>query len=132
MGTMREYGNIADRTIKQHYTSYGTAEGWSDGYAFTAPVGSFLPNYLGLYDMHANVYEWCQDWFAADYYEDSPTIDPQGPKKGTERIQRGGSFFHHVENSRSAQRDSNNPSEAASCNGFRVLLEPRVPDDSMP
>jgi formylglycine-generating enzyme required for sulfatase activity len=54
----------------------------------TTPVGSFPPNAWGLYDMHGNVWQWCQDWFGD--YPPGDVVDPQGPKAGAERVLRGG------------------------------------------
>jgi len=58
----------------------------------TTPVGSYPYNGYGLYDMTGNVWEWCNDWYAFDYYSTSPYRNPTGPDKGDARIVRGGGW----------------------------------------
>ena len=53
------------------------------------PVGSYPPNPLGIYDLAANAGEWMRDWYAADYYQESPKLNPEGPRSGTEKVYRG-------------------------------------------
>jgi formylglycine-generating enzyme required for sulfatase activity len=60
-------------------------------YYSTQPVGQKLPNPWGLYDMHGQVSQWCQDWFG--FYPGGSVVDPQGPATGTERIVRSGSWY---------------------------------------
>ncbi len=61
----------------------------------TAPVGSFPDgaSAYGVEDMAGNVWEWCADWFDANYYQNSPSGNPQGPGSGRERVVRGGSWL---------------------------------------
>jgi formylglycine-generating enzyme len=65
----------------------------ADGYLTLAPVKSFPANQFGLYDMSGNVWEWCGDWFADDYYAQSPRENPTGPCEGRNRVVRGGSWL---------------------------------------
>ena len=58
----------------------------------TTPVGSYPPNGYGLYDMTGNVWEWCNDWYARDYYSRSPYKNPRGPEEGHARTVRGGGW----------------------------------------
>jgi len=66
---------------------------WANSATGTRPVGTRRPNQLGVFDMSGNVYEWCADWYDADYYQASPTDNPPGPKTGTRRVARGGSWI---------------------------------------
>ena len=107
--------------------SFGDDEGrlgeyaWYTGLQYGQPVGTKLPNPWGLYDMHGNVREWCQDWRGSPYTSDSQ-VDPTGPAAGTERIVRGGEFRFDVREVRSADRGGGySPSSRYGSLGARVL-----------
>lgn len=103
------------------YAAYGKA-GAGPFYRSTVSVGSYKKNDWGLYDMHGNVQEWCQDWYSADGSTKSPKTDPTGPAQGTERVLRGGGWPHSGKAVRSAIRNKLPPDEAHYSAGFRVVL----------
>ena len=102
------------------------AHGWWQGNSgamnekYAHPVGMKLPNPWGFYDMNGNVWEWCQDWFEADYYQNSPVVSPFGPEFGVNKVMRGGSWGSSGGAVRTAVRGDGHPGTKGSYFGFRV------------
>ena len=119
--------NVLDFTLrneeitKYHHFSTLPSNAGSDGFIFTAPVGSLATNAFGLHDMIGNVEEWCSDWFDHDYFNHSPVNDPTGPETGVFRSFRGGSWCSIVSHTRCANRSRYEPDYRANFIGFRVV-----------
>jgi formylglycine-generating enzyme required for sulfatase activity len=102
-----------DEEISHELANYDNQNG-------TTPVGSYLPNGYGLYDMAGNAWEWVSDYYDAKYYSRSPMRDPHGPEHGSSRVLRGGSWMLFARYCRVSYRFRNSPSFRASLIGFRV------------
>lgn len=95
--------------------------GWyqENGGGEVHPVGSRIPNSLGIYDMTGNVWEWCQDW--GDVYDENDTWNPQGPSGGQYRVCRGGSYACNAWDCRVTRRIGGMPSDHYGDLGFRIV-----------
>ena len=113
-GTATAYSFGDDASRLGDYGWFGSNSG-----SKTHPVGEKKPNAWGLYDMHGNVWEWCQDWHG-DYPSGSAT-DPTGATSGSLRVFRGGSWYYLARHCRSATRLRYPPLYEVSYLGFRVL-----------
>jgi formylglycine-generating enzyme required for sulfatase activity len=95
---------------------------WYDynGFGRTQRVGGKQPNELGLYDMLGNVWEWVSDRYDRNYYRDGPLNNPKGPRNGSERVYRGGSFDSAERHCRVTLRNYAKPEYRAIYLGFRL------------
>jgi formylglycine-generating enzyme required for sulfatase activity len=126
--TRFSYGDDPGYTNLTDYAWFGNNSDWQ-----THPVGQKLPNPWGLYDMHGNVSEWCQDRWTGDWRTGLPggiALDPQGPPSGSYRVVRGGywgDFPLETGDCRSASRDFSSPDSVIRYFGFRAVLAPGQP-----
>ena len=111
--------NVADLSTEKQYPGWDVIS-CTDGYIYTAPAGSLLPNGFGAYDMLGNVFEWVDDCWH-DSYDSAPT-DGSAWTSGdcSHRVLRGGSWFSMPKFVRSAFRNRFEPNYRSSTFGFRV------------
>lgn len=100
--------------------------GWYEGNSGNGhhPVGEKEPNYWGLYDMHGNVYEWCQDYYRENYSNHPGNASAwEQPNENANRVRRGGSFQQPAKNCRAAFRGTGRPENRREDVGLRLVME---------
>ena len=97
---------------------------YDDGYADTAPVGSYPAgaSYYGALDMAGNVWEWVGDWYEGNYYTDLPVNNPTGPSSEIKRVQRGGAWYLEEDLLRVSFRSREVPFDTNAYIGFRCAV----------
>ncbi len=121
------WGNSEPDGSRCNYADKNTDFFWrdaNDGYAQTAPVGTYPAGAspYGCMDMAGNVWEWCNDWRDGDYCSTSPSNNPEGPSSGSFRVLRGGSWALDARFLRCARRAGGVPSLRTYFLGFRCSL----------
>jgi formylglycine-generating enzyme required for sulfatase activity len=117
-GTTTAY-SIGDDAARLGQYAWYDKNAWNIGERYAHGVGQKRPNPWGLYDMHGNAWEWCQDWYGP-YGSQKVVSDPAGPAEGGRRVLRGGSFSHPSSLVRSANRSYNRPVNRFDLYGFRA------------
>ena len=135
--TTQKGGNVADNSLKKNFVNgLGIVTDYTDGYIYTAPVGSFAANKFEIYDLSGNVFEWCQDWYDPKYYSKSPLenplekiggfkyppiYDPQTPNYY--RVLRGGSWIHQPQLIPITNREYYSATVRTHYIGFRIVSQ---------
>ena len=114
--------NVSDERFIMVVTTWPHFEGYDDGYTFGAPVGSFPPNSLGLYDMAGNAWEWCSDYFDPEFYSRSPRENPINDVPDERRSMRGNSWDGRPGLMRASRRTSDLQSNSYADTGFRCAM----------
>lgn len=122
-----EYACRAGTTTKYYFGNDATdfaRYGWfrNNSNRTTHPVGQKEPNAWGLYDMHGEVWQWCNDWYDKDYYSKSPEVDPPGPAEGVVKVLRGAGWNDDPMYGTSTFRNRNTTGGGSNDQGFRVVF----------
>lgn len=94
------------------------AQEWNSG---PRGVGQGHPNPFGVYDLHGNVFEWCQDRYDPTWYERSPVKNPDNQISGSLGVMRGGDWFYHDLSAHSSARTRSPRASASYHAGFRIV-----------
>jgi formylglycine-generating enzyme required for sulfatase activity/transglutaminase-like putative cysteine protease len=125
-GQRRQYATQTgelNRTLANYGAEQCCEPDASDGHVYTASVGSYPANNIGVYDLSGNVWEWTADWYDEHYYTYSPQENPQGPMSGKYRIIRGGSWNIPKRFSRCSNRRQYEPGLRHVNIGFRLAKD---------
>ena len=127
LASLEGFANVQDASFAKafptvDFTKWQKFE-FDDGSPFTSVAGRYSSNPFGLYDMHGNVWDWCNDWYDGNYYGKSPKEDPAGPSSGSSRVLSGGGWFSVPVRLRSSCRYGLAPDYRYYYVSFRVLLE---------
>jgi len=114
---LHKYANFCDMNCENSWKTVNQ----NDGYRNIAPVGEYLPNELGIYDMSGNVWEWCSDFYSLDYYSNSPRYNPENNTNAPGRVYRGGSWFLDLGQCQVVNRNYWLPNYRSNNLGFRLL-----------
>jgi formylglycine-generating enzyme required for sulfatase activity/serine/threonine protein kinase/Leucine-rich repeat (LRR) protein len=115
-GTTTQYSFGDDESQLEQYAVFNKNAGGK-----AQPVALKRPNPFGLFDMHGNAAEWCQDWYDGKWYEKSSPSDPIGPGPGPERVLRGGNWYNHASYCCSACRNEQRGVAAYRHYGVRIV-----------
>jgi sulfatase modifying factor 1 len=117
-----QYANVHDQTSKNKFSDFIWANhNCNDGYAGSAPVGSFAPNDFGLHDMLGNAWEWCEDVYDSKVYSKHSKNSPLVTSGGSARVFRGGSWGSVPWSVRPAHRGGHKPAFMIPYLGFRLI-----------
>ena len=111
--------NAPDVATKREFPAFETYRDYDDGYGRAAPVGTFLPNGFGLFDMAGNVYEWTADWILDSPYDEERSVDPRGEEVGDLKSLRSGGWGYPPAQMRASFRGFSEPDFWTATFGFR-------------
>jgi len=117
--SLRGHANLADLTSQRAGSAWPIEPEFDDGHVVHAPVGSFAPNGFGLFDMHGNVWEWCQDGSGTYDVARRPGDGLRLEANAERRVSRGGSFAFPAADARSAYRFFDSPGTTDANLGLR-------------